>query len=277
MPPLAAVRIAHHALAVQKLDRVEHIRLLHREEFEIVGLDGRAQPRGRGPEAVVHIDHEGHALEGVADAAGRFAPRLGRGTVDLGQKRRDHRRTGRRLHRLQHRPLGARDRLQPLADLERDLVALAVPRGLGREIDLQVALVRPTAQIVVPHQPVEVEGRRRAGMGLDRDHLRQRQHRPRRVLRHPVGGLDRRALGQVDHHSELGLVVEGQELHRHMLGVEKPHRAEGDDHRDEGGRGAPCPSSSAPAALPPHKAARAARRARHGLRHGAAPAPRSSA
>jgi hypothetical protein len=51
-------------------------------------------------------------------------------------------------------------------------------------------------------------------------HLGQGQHDAGHILRHAVGRLDRGALGQVDHHRQLRLVVEGQQLHRHVLGIQ---------------------------------------------------------
>ena len=88
----------------------------------------------------------------------------------------------------------------------------------------------------MPHEAVEVEWRGGSGVGLDRAHLGQRQHGASDRLRHGVGGLDRGALGQVDDHRELGLVVEGQELDGDVLGVKERQRAErqsADDQQEQ--------------------------------------------
>ena len=68
-------------------------------------------------------------------------------------------------------PCGRRKTLEPPAHFERDLVAGPAALGLGREIDLQIALLRLVAQIGVAHETVEVERRGRARIGLDRGQL----------------------------------------------------------------------------------------------------------
>lgn len=56
-------------------------------------------------------------------------------------------------------------------------------------------------------------------MGLNRNHLRQAHYNRRDILRHPVRRLGGSTFGQVDHHRQFGLVVEGQVLDRDMLGA----------------------------------------------------------
>ena len=129
---------------------------------------------------------------------------------------------------------------EAVADLERDRMALAAAFALGRQVDLDVALVGLIAQIVVAHQPVEVEGRGGAGIGLERGDLGNRGDPVDRLLQHPVGLLDRRALGQIGDDLQVGLVVEGQELDRDVLGIEQAERADGEDADDrQEGPGAP--------------------------------------
>ena len=105
--------------------------------------------------------------------------------------------------------------------------ALAVgPRG---EIDLQFAQFRPLAQIIVPDQAVEVERRRRAGVGLHRGDLGQAAGDIGGGKQRPLGVFEAGALGQVDDHRDLGFVVERQQLDRHGLGGEQGHRQQGRD------------------------------------------------
>jgi hypothetical protein len=74
------------------------------------------------------------------------AARFGIRSVDLGEQRRDHRRTGRRFDRLQAGALRHVEMVDPFADFQRDLVAFAVALGLRRQVDLHVAHMRAGAQ-----------------------------------------------------------------------------------------------------------------------------------
>ena len=60
------------------------------------------------------------------------------------------------------------------------------------------------------------------------------------LLQHAVGLLDRGAFRQVDDDLQLGLVVEGQELDRHVLGVEQASEPRVSD-ADEGQEGPGAP------------------------------------
>ena len=101
------------------------------------------------------------------------------------------------------------------------------------QVDLHIAHMRIGPQEVMPHQTVEVERRGGSGIGLHAHHLGQVHRHPRHGLRHPVRHLDRRALGHVDHHGQFLLVVEWQQLHRHMLGIEQAQRAKGQRRRHQ--------------------------------------------
>ena len=101
--------------------------------------------------------------------------------------------------------------------------------ALRRQIDREIAHLRLRAQIIVAHEAVEVERRRRPGIGLDRGQLRQVLQPVGRRLQHAVRLLERRALRQIDDDLDLRLVVERQQLHRDVLGDEQ--RADGDAWR----------------------------------------------
>ncbi len=178
--------------------------------------------RGRGsPIEIVDVDDEGHRLEDLLQFVGDLAARLGIGTIDLGQQRRQHRRAGRHLDHARHRPGRQRDGLHARAQGERDLVAGAVAVGLGRQVEMQFAELGRLANIVVPHQAVEVERRRRAGIGLDRAHFRHFARGVGDRKQRALGVFQRGAFRQVDHHRHFRLVVERQQLDRHALGVEQ--------------------------------------------------------
>ena len=87
------------------------------------------------------------------------------------------------------------------------------------QVDLHIAHIGLGPQEIVPHQPVEVERRGGARIGLHAQNLVQFHRDARHRLRHRICRLDRRALGHVDHDSQFLLVVEGQQLDRHMLRV----------------------------------------------------------
>ncbi|GBD41362.1 hypothetical protein HRbin39_00743 [bacterium HR39] len=79
----------------------------------------------------------------------------------------------------------------------------------------------------MPHEAVEVERRAGSRVELDRLQLRQVRQRLRHGEQRALRRLQRAALGQVHHHLQLRLVVEGQQLHRHVPRVEQRHGGEG--------------------------------------------------
>ena len=134
-------------------------------------METRSLSRGR-PEAVVHVDDEGDALENFLELRRRRPPRFGIRPIDLGKQRRKHGRPRRNFDNLQRRALGHVEAAKLFADFERDFMARARALRFRREIELQIALLRPFPQIIVPDEAVEIEGRRRAGIRLDGDKLR---------------------------------------------------------------------------------------------------------
>ncbi len=217
--------IPHRRGAVQDGERVEDVGLLDVEEVEVVGGDGGAQAAGRRAPAVVHVDDEGHRAEGGLDLFRRTAARVGVRAVDLGEQRRHHRRSRRRLDDLQRGSRGHGNGGDRPAKVQRDGVAGPLALGLGRQGELDVAEVGFGPQIGVPDEAVEVEGRRGPGVGLGGDDLRHGERRARDRPRDRVRRLDGSALRQVDRDGEFRLVVEGQQLDRDVLGVEQASEA----------------------------------------------------
>ena len=218
---LAAVRIADGGAAEQRLDGVVDVLLLDAEELEAVLVDGDAQARPRLADGIVDVDDIGHRLEDLLDLVRHRAPGLRVRAVDFGEQRRQHRRTGRHLDHARDGAGGQGDLLQPRAQIERDVVAGAVAVAARRQIEMQFAELGRFAHVIVPHQAVEVERRRRAGIGLDRAHLRHLARDVGDGEQRALGVLQRGALRQIDHHRHFRLVVERQQLHRHALGVEQ--------------------------------------------------------
>ena len=237
----AALRIADLGSADQRAERIVDRLLLDAVKFQRLLVDGDAQPFGRNAVAVVRVDDEVDAIERLTHARRGRAPRRRVGAVDLGEQCRKHRRTGRNLNHFQRSVGGERQVLQPLADVERDGVAGALAVVLRRQVDVEVAHLRLAAHVVVAHQAVEIERRRRPRIGLDRHQFRQVGEAVGGVFQHAVGRLDARAVRQIEHDLKLGLVVERQQLHHHVLGVEQhAHRDGGRADREQKRPGAPA-------------------------------------
>ncbi len=110
--------------------------------------------------------------------------------------------------------------------------------------------MRKLAHEVVPHEAVEVVGRRGADVGLDVGDRRLSQRRLRERRGHARRLLQRRAFRQVHDDLELALVVEGE--HLHLDEAERHQR----DREEQGPRHAAeeRPADEWPADQPPHDA-----------------------
>src|SRR3546814_2993430 len=91
---------------------------------------------------------------------------------DLGHDRRQHRRAGRHFDHRHRGPVAAADGGQRRTQRDRDVVALAAALATVDQIDLQVAEIGAGAQVVLPHQAVEVDRRGGAGVALVVQYLR---------------------------------------------------------------------------------------------------------
>src|SRR3546814_3970542 len=92
--------------------------------------------------------------------------------------------------------------------------------------DLQVAEIGAGAQVVLPHQAVEVDRRGGAGVALVVQYLRHLVEHRGQLGEQRAGVFQRTTLGQVDHDLQLRLVVEGQHLHHHQLERSEEHTSE---------------------------------------------------
>ncbi len=96
---------------------------------------------------------------------------------------------------------------------------------LGRQqIDLNVGLIRLAAHVVVAHQTVEVIRARRSRVSLVVQHIRLPREFFTKRLGHSRRLLQGCAVGHVDNHLQLALVVERQHLHSHQSQGRQCHR-----------------------------------------------------
>ena len=158
--------------------------------FQRLLVNGEAEPFCRHAVAVVDINHVIDGLEGLADAGGGRASGRGVGAVDFGKQGREHRRPRRDLNHLERGMRRQRQVGEALANIQRDGVTRPFAVVLGRQIDGEVAHLRLAAQIIVANEPVEVERRGGARIGLDRDQFRQVGDAVGCGLQHTVGLLD---------------------------------------------------------------------------------------
>ena len=157
------------------------------------------------------------------------------GSVDLRHEGAQHRRSGRYLHDLHPGVPPVRDGLDGRPDPLCDVVALRLPLVLRHEIDLDVRLVARRPHEVVAHEAVEIEGRRRAHVGLVVQHL---GHALQIFADLPRSGrrfLEARAFRRIDHYLELALVVEGEHLDPRQFRGDQQHGADeqGKDEEEE--------------------------------------------
>ena len=118
-------------------------------------------------------------------------------------------------------------------------MAGAAALAARRQIQVQFAELGCLADVIVPHQTVEIERGRGAGIGFDRADFRQPARYVGDRKQRALGVFQRGALGQIDHHRHFRLVVERQQLHRHRLGDEQnAHRQRRDPDADEENPGA---------------------------------------
>ena len=179
--------------------------------------------------AGIDIDDIGHRAEQLFDPVCRGAAGLRIGAIDFGEQRRHHRRTRRGLNDFQRGARRQRDRLQLLAQVERNEVAGTIAVFLGQQGHHDIAHFGPVAQEIMADEPVEVERRRGAGIGLHRSRFGQRADNGGDGIKGACRGFKAGAFGQIGDDLDFGFVVEGQKLDRHRLEVKG--RA-GDECRD---------------------------------------------
>ena len=137
----AAIGIAHGDTAQQHANCIIDVALLDAEEFQPVLIDGNALARTRMSVGIVDIDDERNGFEDFLDFLRLGAAGRGIRPVDFGQKRGQNRRPRRHFDDLDHGAGRQHKARKLLAQCERDGMAGARTRALGREIDLQLAQI----------------------------------------------------------------------------------------------------------------------------------------
>ena len=233
--------VADHPTAQGRADGVVDLVVADLQCFQALAVRNQAQARAGAAVAVVDVDDIGHGVEDRLHALGHAAAGRRVRSVDLGQQGGHDGRPRGRLDHLDHGALRQGEAGQPPAQIQGDGVAVAATRVLRRQPHRQIAHLGLVPQIVVTHEAVEIEGRSGSGIGVDRGDLGQRAGDERGVGQGALGGFQRGPLGHVEHHLQLGLVVERQQLHGHGLGGEHGAGDQGGDaDPDQEGPGAPA-------------------------------------
>ena len=173
----------------------------------------------------VDIDDSGRLLE---DAFHLASEGLARGPilpVDFGDERLQHRRPRRHLGHGKGGAILLRDRQNPFTDTFCDGVAVGLAILFREQVHLNISDIGPAPVEIMADEPIEIVGRGRAGVDLIIGHLGLLRDRRGHLAGGAQGLLERRALGQIDDHLELALVVEGQHLHLHEADPDEGHAA----------------------------------------------------
>src|ERR1017187_6273001 len=172
--------------------------LRHTEHRRLAAVDQQKRLRRGSNAAVVDIDDARGLVEHRAHGFGDVAAALALRAVNLGDDGSLYRRTRRGFDDLDAGPEPATDLLQPRPYARGDDVALLGAVMLVDEVDLNVAHVATGTQIVLAHQPIEVDRGSRAGVGLVVGHLRYRGQVIAEFVEYRRSLFHRRACRHVD-------------------------------------------------------------------------------
>ncbi len=195
-------------------------------------VHGQHHPRCGGDAAVVDVHHAPGPLEHLTHGAGQRLPAGRIGAVDFRHDGCQDRRAGGHFDDLDFGAKPGGGGLQDGPDPHGDVVALRIAPGLVHQIDLDVAERRIAPQVVLTDQSVEVDGRGRAGIGLDVGDFGLGQKLVAQCLQHGVGPFQRRAGRHLHHDLEFGFVVEGQ--HFQLDPAQDGHQHRAQDQRQDG-------------------------------------------
>ena len=165
--------------------------------------------------------------------------------IDLGDQRRLHRRSRRHLDDLDAGLVTGANFLQRPAQRQRDLVAVALTQRLVAQVDLDIGQVGGVAQVILPHQAVEIDRRRAAHVSLVVGHLGHFGKIVAEFGDHARAAFEAGTLGHVDDHLYLRLVVERQHFQHHQLEPGETDR--GQDQRDDRDQQQPAVAAAAAA------------------------------
>ena len=118
-------------------------------------------------------------------------------------------------------------------------MALQLAVLLARQVDPHLGHVVALAQVVVPHQAVEVHRRGQPDVAGVVGHLGHAGQVGLELADGGVGAFQRGALVEVQHQQQLVLVVERQHLQRHAAHGGQAHRPDGQQAHDAAGTSRP--------------------------------------
>jgi len=199
----------------RELEGIGDGRLADAVQGGLPGVDHVADLGLRSLDVPVDVHDAGGAFHDLSHLAGEFDALGLVGAVDLGHDRLQNRRPGRNLRDGHGHAVFARDGGDGRPDPFRDVMALPGAELLADEVHLDVGDVRAAPQVVMAHETVEIERRRRARVHLVIAHFGFRADRGRHLAGDPRRLLERGAFGGIDDDLEFRLVVEREHLHLH--------------------------------------------------------------
>ena len=165
----------------------------------------------------IYVHHARSLLEFVANLPRKVDLLAIIRAVDFRHQRLIHRRAGGNFRHFQFGPVFLPDGHNGVTHALRDIVALGGAIVLGKQVYLNVSLVRALPQEVVTHQSIEVIRTGRACVHLVIDDLRFLGYAARHLTCHSRRLFECRPFRHVDDHLELALVVEGKHLDAYNL------------------------------------------------------------
>ena len=116
------------------------------------------------------------------------------------------------------------DGLQGHTHCQRDFMACPIAFVFWQKVDLNIAHIGAAAQIILPYQPIEIDGRGASSIGLIIGDFRHRGEVPAQFTQHMAGLLQAGPFRHVDHHLELRLVIKWQHLQNHQFDPDQADR-----------------------------------------------------
>lgn len=239
-------------------DRLRHLRSRHAVERRFLMVDYEPHPWRPAFDRPVHVGYARRVRKSTPNLLRQSDLAFVVGAIDLRHNGSLHRWARRDLGHREGCAVGAERLLESRADRFRQVVALTAPLARWNELDLDLRLMRLTAEHVVAGHPLEGDRPGRAGVDLVTIYFRQRAQIRRHVARSRGSRLERCTLRQVEHDRELVHVSIRQEFHARRS---EDYQRKGRSERERGRRvksTAPVrmiQKSADEAAIPPRRAA----------------------
>ncbi len=104
-------------------------------------------------------------------------------------------------------------------------MTLAVTVFLVHQVDLNIANIGPGPQIVLPHQPVEIDRGSRTGIDLIVGHFLDRAEMTTEFTQHPCGLFQSGAFRHIHNDLKFRFIVERQHFQHHQLEIRQTDRS----------------------------------------------------